>query len=161
MRCHACDGRTHEHTDSRKVGQYSVWTESAIRIQVIQIPQEILWDLSETDLFTLLHRLHPVWVPAVLYLHSAPLSWQMSIPGPPNAIQDLIDVKQSLARWSKHDIYDKVTQFTRPKRDYWHWARWHKVRGGKGASSIAEDLIESEDPNLHLSRFTGFFILWW
>ena len=29
MRCHACDGRTHEHTDSRKVEQYSVWTESA------------------------------------------------------------------------------------------------------------------------------------
>ena len=26
MRCHACD----EHTDSRKVVQYSVWTESAI-----------------------------------------------------------------------------------------------------------------------------------
>ena len=30
MRCHACDTRTHGHTDSRKVVQYSVWIESAI-----------------------------------------------------------------------------------------------------------------------------------
>ena len=82
----------------------------------------------------------------------------MSIPGPPNAIQDLIDVKQKsllpdeanmiyMIRWSSSQDQNVIIGTE-------HWAGWQKVRGGKGASEIAEDLIDSEDPKLHLLRFT-------
>ena len=55
MRCHACDTRTDTRMDSRKVGQYSVWTESAILLGVksaflplydqFEIRMSISWNL--------------------------------------------------------------------------------------------------------------------